>query len=92
MDWHYSSFKDACVHLVVRLYMRQSSRTVPNNCKIDETLFELNTLVLVDVNGCSSPIMAYPLLVKRVGVDVDVNSMFNDTMHGILKWSLRRIK
>jgi hypothetical protein len=58
MYWHYSSCKDACVHLVVRLYMRQSSRTVPNDCKIEETLFELNTLVVVVVNGCSSPIMA----------------------------------
>ena len=72
--------------------MRQSSRTVPNDCKIEETLFELNTLVVVEVNGCSSPIMARPMLVKHVGVDVDVNSMFNDTIDRILKWSLRRNK
>jgi hypothetical protein len=30
------------------------------------------------------------MLVKHVGVDMDVNSMFNDTIDRILKWSLRR--
>jgi hypothetical protein len=65
------------------------SDMVPNDCRIKETLFEVNTLVVVDAKGCWRLRLDLCEL-KHVGVDVDVNSMFNDTIDRILKWSLRR--